>query len=448
MGVYDLIDKEKVSPGLMPAQAQTKDFFDVVDASFQSTMDNFRVNSKTSLIEEETSSRDKKYKEFTGRNIYDDALPFLSGDTRLESEKTGIPLRPGDKNVSVAVDKLLDQATKDGRFDGQESLLNSEGLIQRAEQRARDSLAKQQMVASGATRTQGIAGGLAGGLGAMFFDPLNVATLPFGAGASRSFLKTIFIEAGINAGAEVASQPFVADWQNQIGEKYGFTEMAENVGMAALFGAAVPTIGRGAKLAVNGGVDAFDTIKTTLKKYGKLEAADSAEYMARVAHIDAFKTPDVDLHTKAMNETNNAVLEGRHINPEKTDTPIPKSTDDPSLKSTVERFNEVDALADDVTERLRSRGQLVENQNNINPMFREEKPRSPDIETQEKIEELNSSPEAIRAEQETFDDIETLPDDKPIEFDSDGEPSKTVGDYKRDIQADIEFISAIRTCSL
>ncbi len=468
MGLYNMIDKDRISPGITPAQAQSTDFYDVVDASFQSTMDNFRVNSKTSLIEEGTTERDKKYKELTGRSIYDDALPFLMGDTRLESEKAGIPLRPGDKNVVEAVDRLLEQAGKDGRLS--ERLSNSQDLIKGAEDRANDSLAKQQLVAAGATRAKGIVGGLAGGFGAMFFDPLNVATLPFGAGASRSFLKTVFIEAGINAGTEAASQPFVADWQNQIGQKYGFNDMVENVGMAALFGAAIPTIGHGAKLSFEGGVHAFDTIKGTLKKYGQREAADSAEYMSRVAHLETNKTPDtgisqrfdeafpVDSHTRAMNETNSAVLEGRSLNPEKVDTPIPKHTDDPSMKSTVEKFNELDIkdpnykakigeIADEVTERLKARGQIVD-EADINPIFKEEKPVAPDVEVHEKLQEVYKSPEAITAEKTLFEDIEKLPDDKPIEFDSDGEPTKTVGDYKKEIQEDNDFVNLIRTCSV
>lgn len=438
MGLYNLLDREKVSPGLVPAQVQSTNFFDVVETSFRSTMDNFRVNSESALIGEGIAERDKKYKELTGRDIYEDAYPQSK---RPSLGKAGAIVNPNDEKVQKIIDEFLDQAMKDGRF-GDQQLLNYQAITEAAQQRARASLAKQQEAAAGASKTAAIAGSLTGGLGAMFFDPLNVATLPFGAGASRSLLKTIFIEAGINAGIEAASQPFVAEWQNKIGNQYGFTDAIENVGMAAIFGGGVPLAGR----AIRGGVEAFDGISATLKKYGKIEEAASADYMARVAHIQGSVVPYSEVHIRALYETNEAILNGRHINPEKTDVPIPKHTDDPSMRSTVERFNDTDAIADDVAERLRARGQIVEGE--VNPLLREEKPRSPDIEVQEKIEELYSSPEAIRAEQESFDDIANLPDEKPIEFDADGQPTKTIGDYKREIEADKDFLNAIRTCSL
>ena len=106
----------------------------------------------------------------------------------------------------------------------------------------------------------GFVGQVAGG----FTDPVNIAVTglsiglaPFTGGAStsgvattsmgRSIISTILREAAVNAGTEALTQPIIADWQNEIGNEYGFAEMIENIGFAAIFGGTMGGLSRGVR---------------------------------------------------------------------------------------------------------------------------------------------------------------------------------------------------------
>lgn len=114
-----------------------------------------------------------------------------------------------------------------------------------------------------------LAASVAGGLIPSLKDPVNVAGMAIGGGMpSRAssvgmrILETAGREAAINATITAAQQPFVQANRRELGLSAGFDEAAQNVGMAALFGA---VIGSG----VQGGRELVDRIQA-----GRATAAD------------------------------------------------------------------------------------------------------------------------------------------------------------------------------
>jgi hypothetical protein len=138
--------------------------------------------------------------------------------------------------------------------------------------------------ASAANVVGQIGGALAGGLGASFRDPVQVATLPFGgsAGTARSAIarvaQTFLQEAAINAGIVAVMQPDVQAWRNQVGLESGVVPGLENIGLAALFGG-----------AFGGGLQAGAEVFRALRAVPQLEPGDKA---AVLAVLNGEATPD------------------------------------------------------------------------------------------------------------------------------------------------------------
>lgn len=172
------------------------------------------------------------------------------------------------------------------------------------------------------------AGALVGGIGAAAVDPINAATMFFGAGeiqaglkgfaAARAVMRAAVIEGTINAGIEAATQPTIAAWQKELGHRYGFAEAAENVGLAFAGGAALSGLIRGGGALIRRGADysgsvsadVLDTIASNEKMPQNVR--DAASFMSRQAHIDESAPPKMietveDL--KAHRETAQKVAE-------------------------------------------------------------------------------------------------------------------------------------------
>lgn len=87
-----------------------------------------------------------------------------------------------------------------------------------------------------------LAGSLWGSLG----DPATLAVNALGAAGKGGTLLYHFARSAlINAGAEVAQQPFIKQWANEAGDPYGWDDAARSVAAAALLGGALDTAVRG-----------------------------------------------------------------------------------------------------------------------------------------------------------------------------------------------------------
>lgn len=326
MSVLGLIDKSRVDAGFGAIEAPSTEFSDVVPASLEATARNYLTSSKDFFEGRERSTRDQKYKELTGRDLYEDAIQASpQAEKMLERRK-----RLGDANafrfdpeVLAAVDQHIGTLkTQDPtKFQG---VFNSEEITGEVKRKARESLAKSETVQAGATPFAAVAGNLVGGAAASFIDPLNLATIPLGAGISAGIIKTALIEAGVNIGAEIVSHPFVSEWQKELGNEYGAADFAENIGMAALFGAG---LGAATKAIPMGYAKAknlmFDQMAAKFDELDNIPARDAARAESRRVHIEsadpARLIDDVDpqAHRQALEEADAAINQGRAIDPER-----------------------------------------------------------------------------------------------------------------------------------
>ena len=165
----------------------------------------------------------------------------------------------------------------------------------------------------------GLAGGLVGGFAAGFTDPLNLATIPLGAGPGMSVLKSLAVEAGANMAVEVATQPVVSKWQKELGKEYDFGEMASNVLMAGATGAGFTGVIKGVPASSR----LLFAKASESKAFNKIQKT-ALKYMERYQHIKekipSFKkSPEIDeieLHSRNLKEAELAIEEGRPMNVE------------------------------------------------------------------------------------------------------------------------------------
>lgn len=311
MSSLKLLNQSKISIGEGPLDFQPSDFSDVVSSTFESIRDNFNIDSQSRLIEDERIKRRDEFKDLTGINLRDEARKRAasSRDVRIHPKSGIIPEWEIDKFEEQVVNEWR---KSDERFQGIKTL---EDLQDQAAERARLSAKEAEKVRKGATGFAGTVGSLVGGLGAIATDPLNIASLPLGAGAGRTLLKTILIEAGINAGTELATQPFVAEWQNKIGNEYGITDAVENVGMAALFGGA---FGGGAKVLSDIEVPnkavffqkiaESEALPPSVRRWAKNEAAN-----AHLVEDNPLRGIDDDAHFESATNVYKKVESGERI---------------------------------------------------------------------------------------------------------------------------------------
>lgn len=130
------------------------------------------------------------------------------------------------------------------------SISNEADVIADAKFFAKTTSDKASLAQANASGVVHWTGAITGGIASVVTNPLDLATIPLGAGVGTSLLKTIFIEAAINAGAELVSLPAVSSWQKEIGNDFGFDEGATRVMMGALFGG---VLGGAGKLATKVG---------------------------------------------------------------------------------------------------------------------------------------------------------------------------------------------------
>lgn len=449
MSAFSFIKKENVDYGTEVAKAPSTTFADVVSSSFQSTKDNYLSSSESQVMGEITGDRDKRFKELTGRDIYSDALQFLDDSDSVRQPTTGL-LKTSDKRLQEAADKVIARMRETGELvdDG---LITSGEIRSQAIERAKKSLETSQKVEAGASSFSATAGSIVGGIGAGFLDPINLATIPLGAASSAGILRTALTEAAINVGSEVAIQPFVADWQNQVGNKYGFSEIAENIGMAAIFGGGIGGLSRGLSLGVEHAPEVFGRMKERFKALKNYEAMEAAEFMERKAHIDGsdisrVSEVDYDVHVKNMEEINAALANETKIkesNIRLSDADIQKmdlEKVDIGMKRTVREFQDPEINGKyDVDPEIEKTP--------VHEALDFSRPEVPDIQAQKQLEEIYNS-DAVRIREETaFNDLVSSAESYTIFGDVDGQ-AMTLKDIADTVKADRDYLDIIRTCGV
>lgn len=289
---YAALLEKKSTIGALPALGPVTGVKDAAISTFHFIRDNHTTDSALRLRDRPLVERDTEIKKRFGKDIFQ-----MTG----QNDKRQNPLTKKGKQRIDQARNDLDSLIMQGRQQNPEQW---EGIKTTAEiteeARKKANISKEHMEEilirnpSGASR---LTGSLVGGFSGAMTDPLNIATLAFGAGASRSILQAAMIEGGLNAAIEAATIPQIMKWQNEVGHKYGLREAATDVALAGVGGAGLSTVIRGA-------VPAFRSIKDNVgsashyvldKLYQSPKTPegvkDALGELTRVAHIDESAPP-------------------------------------------------------------------------------------------------------------------------------------------------------------
>ena len=464
MSILDIIDKSKMDRG-MGIEAPATDVGDVFDAGLDALARTSSITSEKLFTTVETYDRDAKYRELTGRNIYEDAIAASPDPGAAGFQRT----LKGDMSpeTTKAVDDYLMkiQAQDPEKFKG---VLNSMGISETVKGKAKAALEKQAKVNAGATAFGSVVGGLGAGLVAGFTDPINLATIPLGAGLASGIVKAGLIEAGINAGADLVSYPAVKKWHEELGADYGAGDLLENMGMDAIFGAAFGMGGRALKIKLDDransaklaeiraniqklkDADAESIKNQVLANPSKIDELEQAlrheERRLHIAETDPSRfngDTDPTMHQRALEEVDAAINEERVINGERigmTDEQfkaMDKSKMDPGLKNVARLIESNDVIP---AVNAKAPNEIL--------VDRPAAPPTPEI-AQERLD-VYDSPEYIRAEKEEFDRLfpEDLESDDTLIRGTTESEDIDVKQLREQFKDEDSYIAAISSCGL
>lgn len=467
MGILGLVDPEKIDPGPGGVQAPSTDFWEMVPAVADAQARARGSYSKEIFKNLEMADRDKKYKELTGSILIQDAINGRPDRDQLMNDYLS---NKNLENVHKVIDEYLGTVrTQDPeRFKDVKTNVELDGVVK---EKAIAALREEKRVAGGATPTARLLGGIVGGVGGTMADPIQMASLFLGAGRSAGIIKTMLIEAGINAGVEVATYPAVKSWQDELGEEYGVTDLLQNAGIAAIFGAVGGGLFKGIEImadklpnsgkiaALRGALEdikerdlngtrtdnirlsePIDEVILALKHEERrlaIEEANPARYSDSV---------DPSIHRKALAEVDAAINEGRapdFTRMEVSDDVI-RSLDTARMKEDAANFHRVIS-----TPEARASVGPSPRVSEVAEAF-----DRPFIKTAQQVDEslesLNSA-EMLSFEKRKFDDA--FPKDQPsnekILFnDGTGDKELTIEQIRQSFKDDFDFISAVTSCGI
>lgn len=302
----------QASAGRLPSLGPMSTVSETTGAAFDFVRSNINIEASLRLSNKAFTARDQALRDATGKD------PF-----QISGARDKYPSRDPDAIETMlnyhqsALDAFIMKGRQDdpAKFNGIKTKAETEQAARDEANNDRKTYDETMARASGPVR---FFGGLAGSIAGGFTDPLNLATLPFGAGAGRTILQSAMIEGALNAAVETVSTPAIAKWQKELGQKYGLGDAAEDIGTAFLGGAGLATIIRGAAPAFrklsevvgSGSQRVLDLVAANEKMPPSVR--DAATYMSRVAHIDENAPPgmlkteeDLVVHHEKVQETAN-----------------------------------------------------------------------------------------------------------------------------------------------
>jgi hypothetical protein len=307
---------------------------------------------------------------------------------------------PNQEYYASDLEKAKEQRINNAILEGRKTdptrwndIKTSDEIQTQKEDRARLTIDTASEIASKASGFSAFAGSLVGGLGSAFLDPINLATLPFGASSGMGILKAMKFEALLNAGVELAEAPLVSSWQKQLGYKYGIGDTLLDVATAGVAGAGFTGLVRGARPAAEaltksikkGKEYAKEKSLPILQKISDSDALpsqvkDAAKYMSRVAHIDEempsrqalngdiktnVKNADIVAHRQTLQETQDSFNNYREPNidntPLLTQTELAlayKASANPSAYSNAELFQQYNSISKELNQLPKPKGLL------------------------------------------------------------------------------------------
>ena len=244
MSGLSLLSTNKNSATFRPGYAPS-DTLDVAGAAFTNVRQNFNFDSEIRLVGDPLHKRNALIQERFGQSVSD-----LTGTSKKYTNPTAEGRIEQLKEDNDQIDAIILRGRKEqpGRWDG----IKTTAEIRDEGKRIADDATKnaEQVTARNPSQLSSISGQLVGGVGGAFTDPVNIATLPLGAGETKivgtgafATAKAIALTAAkggaIQAAVQAASVPQVAHWQNTVGHKYGLSEAATDIGLGFVGGAAI-----------------------------------------------------------------------------------------------------------------------------------------------------------------------------------------------------------------
>lgn len=214
MSVIGLAKNSSVTS--QPAARLPSDFNDLVGMAYDQTRLNFNSDSSRMAEIDARDEQAKRYKEAMGTEA--SALR----DTDAYKARTVSPYnRHMDRDLDMEIERLkqnpeLAMILKDVPT-GEELEGLAKGKAKLSDEQLREA---EYYSNSNWVGTAGFIGGGASGV----TDPVNLLTIPFGAGAGSTALRTVASEMALSVAADLAIQPSVAVWQQQLGNEYGMSE--------------------------------------------------------------------------------------------------------------------------------------------------------------------------------------------------------------------------------
>lgn len=298
MSGLDLLNTRKNTAAFTPGYAPT-DAGDVAAAQFSNVRQNYTTDAEIRLIGDPLHKRNATIQERLGKGVSE-----ITGTNRkyLNPSIEGRVQQAAEDNDLI--DSFINTGRKEnpGLWDGIKTTaeIRAEGkeVANKAAQNFADTAARNP------SATSRIVGSLGGGVAGAMTDPVNILTLPLGAGevkiagtgslaVARGIALTAVKEGGIQAAIEAASIPQIARWQNEVGHKYGLSEAATDVAFGFLGGAGIRLGAEGIMPALRavrrGGEKAssymLDQVATRAPGLNQT-VRDSLKFMSRAAYVD------------------------------------------------------------------------------------------------------------------------------------------------------------------
>lgn len=298
MSGLSLLSTNKNSATFRPGYAPS-DTLDVAGAAFTNVRQNFNFDSEIRLVGDPLHKRNSLIQERFGKSVSD-----LTGTSKKYTNPTAEGRIEQLKEDNDQIDTIILRGRKEepGRWDG----IKTTAEIRDEGKKIADDATKnaEQVTARNPSQLSSISGQLVGGVGGAFTDPVNIATLPIGAGetkivgtgafaTAKAIALTAAKEGAIQAAVQAASVPQVAHWQNTVGHKYGLSEAATDIGLGFVGGAAIrggtealiPAVRGIYKGANHVSAYALDTIAAKAPNVSQ-SVKDALQYMSRTAYVD------------------------------------------------------------------------------------------------------------------------------------------------------------------
>lgn len=298
-------DNVGYTPSILPTTNWSELASSYIDTSFL----NYNMDSSNAAMRKAMEPRDKLYESLTGSpisSLWYKESPFEG------SPDVGFHRTTGSYKDAIVDKEILKLREKDARFN---DVKTSSELVDDAKRIAQEQFLRTRELEEryeGSTFTASLAGGMV----AAFKDPIQLLTLPFGAsfGSGKSLLGFMVKEAAISMGVETAIQPYVFDWQKELGQKYGFGDVALNI-LAAGAGGAV----------LSGGIAGTARLSSKLYNLAKnspnRQSAHAAEEIAdAVRQREAIPSQDIQRHARNVEVTAEAFNAGRKLEADELDT--------------------------------------------------------------------------------------------------------------------------------